>query len=140
MECQNKEIPPGHHNVNGSDSPKNESEQADLFAKMQAEIDDLRRKNDELCNMIQNSQEHKKERTVTKPSAPSSPRRRRAVAVDTPSISDEPTEIESDKSWVLKALGIAAVSVVALILIYNTGLLIPLALIGLGASGLLKAR
>ena len=121
----------------------------DLFAQMQMQIDQLRQENDRLCNMIQTrtevrtahesfDTENRSCATQGRPSTTPRQRRRRAVAVETPAAQAVALEQDNGNSQLLKALGIAVASIAALVIIYNTGLLIPMGLIGLGASGLLK--
>lgn len=130
-------------------SPQGKPEQLDLFAQMQMQIDQLRQENDRLCNMIQTrtevrtahesfDTENRSCATQGRPSPTTRQRRRRAVAVETPAAQAVAIEPDNDNSQLMKALGIAVASIAALVIIYNTGLLIPMGLIGLGASGLLK--
>ena len=53
-------------------------------------------------------------------------------------INPEPLIVNRQTSDTLKALGMVAAATVALIVIYETGLLIPLGLIGLATGGILK--
>ena len=53
-------------------------------------------------------------------------------------ISHQPSAISHQPSATLKAVGMVAAATVALFVIYETGLLIPLGLIGLATGGLLK--
>ena len=53
-------------------------------------------------------------------------------------IDHQPSPISHQTSATLKAVGMVAAATVALLVIYETGLLIPLGLIGLATSGLLK--
>ena len=55
-----------------------------------------------------------------------------------PSIEHQPSDISPQPSATLKAVGMVAAATVALFVIYETGLLIPLGLIGLATGGLLK--
>jgi len=74
------------------------------------------------------------------------PRRQRKprVALDgrtadhTSAIDHQPSGIDHQPSSTMKAIGMVAAATVALFVIYETGLLIPLGLIGLATSGLLK--
>ena len=50
----------------------------------------------------------------------------------------EPLTVNHQTSSTLKAVGMVAAATVALLVIYETGLLIPLGLIGLATSGILK--
>lgn len=54
------------------------------------------------------------------------------------SIEHQPSDIDHQPSSTLKAVGMVAAATVALFVIYETGLLIPLGLIGLATGGLLK--
>ena len=49
-------------------------------------------------------------------------------------------ELEKSERWdnIWKVIGIIVVSIIAIIVLWHTGLIIPLALIGLAASGFLK--
>jgi len=55
-----------------------------------------------------------------------------------PAISHQPSAIYPQPSSTLKAIGMVAAATVALFVIYETGLLIPLGLIGLATGGILK--
>lgn len=74
------------------------------------------------------------------------PRRQRKprVALDgrtadhTSAIDHQPSDIGHQTSSTLKAVGMVAAATVALFVIYETGLLIPLGLIGLATGGILK--
>ena len=57
---------------------------------------------------------------------------------ETSSISPQPSDINRQSSSTLKAVGMVAAATVALLVIYETGLLIPLGLIGLATGGILK--
>ena len=52
--------------------------------------------------------------------------------------SSQPSDISHQTSDTLKAIGMVAAATVALFVIYETGLLIPLGLIGLATGGILK--
>lgn len=56
----------------------------------------------------------------------------------TSSIDHQPSDIDRQSSATLKAIGMVAAATVALFVIYETGLLIPLGLIGLATGGFLK--
>lgn len=56
----------------------------------------------------------------------------------TSAISPQPSDIDRQPSATLKAVGMVAAATVALFVIYETGLLIPLGLIGLATGGILK--
>ena len=53
-------------------------------------------------------------------------------------IDHQPSDIDHQPSSTLKAIGMVAAATVALFVIYETGLLIPLGLIGLATGGILK--
>ena len=53
-------------------------------------------------------------------------------------ISHQPSDIDRQSSVTLKAIGMVAAATVALFVIYETGLLIPLGLIGLATGGIFK--
>ena len=63
--------------------------------------------------------------------------RKAAVALDGRT-AEHTSDISHQSSATLKAAGMVAAATVALLVIYETGLLIPLGLIGLATSGLLK--
>ena len=60
------------------------------------------------------------------------------ISHQTSSIDHQPSAISHQTSSTLKAVGMVAAATVALFVIYETGLLIPLGLIGLATGGLLK--
>ena len=75
------------------------------------------------------------------------PRRQRKTRVErqpsdishqTSDIDLQPSDIDRQTSDTLKAIGMVAAATVALLVIYETGLLIPLGLIGLATGGILK--
>lgn len=84
--------------------------------------------------------------TGDSPREPREPRPRRQrkqrkprVERQEPAISHQPSDIDRHQtSSTLKAVGMVAAATVALLVIYETGLLIPLGLIGLATGGLLK--
>jgi hypothetical protein len=53
-------------------------------------------------------------------------------------VNPEPLTVNHQPSSTLKAIGMVAAATVALVVIYETGLLIPLGLIGLATGGILK--
>ena len=57
---------------------------------------------------------------------------------ETSALSHQPSDASRQTSSTLKALGMVAAATVALFVIYETGLLIPLGLIGLATSGFVK--
>ena len=77
---------------------------------------------------------HRKERKQRKPATRIEPVRRNVITESRNYDTAEPT---SDNGW-LRSAGYLAAASVALFVIYETGLLIPLGLIGLATSGLLK--
>ena len=60
------------------------------------------------------------------------------TAEHTSDIDHQPSAISHQPSSTLKAIGMVAAATVALVVIYETGLLIPLGLIGLATGGILK--
>ena len=85
--------------------------------------------------------------TVNQPKRQRKPRKPRVehqpIPADAPTrslsaISPQPSAITPQPSSTLKAIGMVAAATVALVVIYETGLLIPLGLIGLATGGLLK--
>lgn len=68
------------------------------------------------------------------------PRRQRKPRVERETITNnrEPLTVNHDGRNLLSAVGMVAAATVALFVIYETGLLIPLGLIGLATGGLLK--
>ena len=66
------------------------------------------------------------------------PRPRRQRKPRKPRVEHQPSAISHQPSSTLKAIGMVAAATVALFVIYETGLLIPLGLIGLATGGLLK--
>jgi hypothetical protein len=76
--------------------------------------------------------------TQPRPRRQRKPRKPR-VERQTSDISHQPSDIDRHQpSATLKAVGMVAAATVALFVIYETGLLIPLGLIGLATGGLLK--
>ena len=61
-----------------------------------------------------------------------------AIIHQTSDISHQPSALSHQTSATLKAVGMVAAATVALFVIYETGLLIPLGLIGLATGGILK--
>ncbi len=74
--------------------------------------------------------------------SPREPRQRRQrkprVERQEPAINHQPSDISHQTSATMKAVGMVAAATVALLVIYETGLLIPLGLIGLASGGILK--
>jgi hypothetical protein len=60
------------------------------------------------------------------------------TADHTSAIDHQPSGIDHQPSSTMKAIGMVAAATVALFVIYETGLLIPLGLIGLATGGILK--
>lgn len=82
---------------------------------------------------------------IPQPSTTPTPRPRRQrkprkprVERQSSAISHQTSDIDRHPSSTLKAIGMVAAATVALFVIYETGLLIPLGLIGLATGGLLK--
>ena len=75
--------------------------------------------------------------TQAKPKRQRKPRKPR-VERQPSALSHQPSSISPQPSSTMKAVGMVAAASVALLVIYETGLLIPLGLIGLATSGLLK--
>jgi len=61
-----------------------------------------------------------------------------SISHQTSSIDHQPSDIDHQPSSTLKAIGMVAAATVALVVIYETGLLIPLGIIGLATGGILK--
>jgi len=66
------------------------------------------------------------------------PRKPRVDHQEPITVNPEPLTVNHQSSSTLKAVGMVAAATVALFVIYETGLLIPLGLIGLATGGLLK--
>ena len=95
--------------------------------------------------MRNENEEMKNEVAVDEPVIVDQPRPRRQrkqrkprVERQTSSIDHQPSAISHQSSDTMKAVGMVAAATVALFVIYETGLLIPLGLIGLATSGLLR--
>ena len=73
-----------------------------------------------------------------KPRKPRAERQPSAISPQPSAISPQPSALSHQTSSTMKAVGMVAAASVALLVIYETGLLIPLGLIGLATSGLLK--
>jgi hypothetical protein len=104
------------------------------LAQMQAELEALRRENARLQaeRELQRQLHHSRPRRVSDGQRPDIDRH-----TDEPAQSATARSKPTDRRW-LKPLALAAASVVACIVIYETGLLIPMGLIGLATSGLVK--
>lgn len=66
------------------------------------------------------------------------PRKPRVERQEPITVNHEPLTVNHQTSSTLKAIGMVAAATVALFVIYETGLLIPLGLIGLATGGILK--
>ena len=77
-------------------------------------------------------------RRQRKPRKPRVERQTSSISHQTSSIDHQPSDIDRQPSATLKAIGMVAAATVALFVIYETGLLIPLGLIGLATGGILK--
>ena len=97
-----------------------EPQQLDLFAFQQ-----LQRENERLRQQLSQAQEQPRKPAAVRPPHSACP----AIPLQ---------EDNRDRQNLLKALGMVAAATVALFVIYETGLLIPLGLIGLATGGILK--
>lgn len=77
-------------------------------------------------------------RRQRKPRKPRVERQTSSISHQTSAIDHQPSDIRHQTSSTLKAVGMVAAATVALLVIYETGLLIPLGLIGLATGGILK--
>ena len=77
-------------------------------------------------------------RRQRKPRKPRVERQEPAISHQTSSIEHQPSGIGHQTSSTMKAIGMVAAATMALLVIYETGLLIPLGLIGLATGGILK--
>ena len=77
-------------------------------------------------------------RRQRKPRKPRVEHQPSSISHQTSSIDHQPSAISRQPSSTLKAVGMVAAATVALFVIYETGLLIPLGLIGLATGGILK--
>ena len=73
-----------------------------------------------------------------KPKRQRKPRKPRVERQEPLTVNHEPLTVNRQPSSTLKAIGMVAAATVALLVIYETGLLIPLGLIGLATGGILK--
>ena len=142
---------------------KKEPVELDLFAQMQMQIDqlrvqneELRMKNEEFCNMIQERTEVRtaqdvfdnencscvmqgQNSTTPRPRRQRKPRKPRyEVPAESVAVAISQPEPMINTEDILKWLGLTIGAVVLMIVIFKTGLLIPLGLIGLGLGGILK--
>ena len=76
--------------------------------------------------------------TMNQPKRQRKPRKPRVERQEPITVNPESLTIDHQPSSTLKAIGMVAAATVALFVIYETGLLIPLGLIGLATGGLLK--
>ena len=104
----------------------------------------MQMRNEEL-EMRNENEEIRNEVAVDEPVIVEQPRPRRErkprkprVEHQSSDISPQPSDIDHQPSSTLKAIGMVAAATVALFVIYETGLLIPLGLIGLATGGILK--
>ena len=77
-------------------------------------------------------------RRQRKPRKPRVERQPSGISPQASSISHQTSTIDHQTSSTMKAIGMVAAATVALFVIYETGLLIPLGLIGLATGGILK--
>lgn len=123
-------------NTDGTDCTDNieaarnqcEPQQLDLFAFQQ-----LQQENEQLRLQLSQAQEQPRTRRRCQPRKPAAVRQSNSVCPAIPLQEDN-----HDRQNLLKAVGMVAAATVALLVIYETGLLIPLGLIGLATGGLLK--
>ena len=99
-----------------------------------AELEQLREENQRLQEQIAQMANQPRPRRQCKPRKPRVEHQPIPANAPTRSLS----AISHQPSATLKALGMVAAATVALLVIYETGLLIPLGLIGLASGGLLK--
>jgi hypothetical protein len=97
-----------------------------------AELEQLRAENQRLQEQIAQMANQPRPRRQHKPRKP------RVERQEPLTIDHSPLTANRQTSATLKAVGMVAAATVALFVIYETGLLIPLGLIGLATSGLLK--
>ena len=76
--------------------------------------------------------------TVNQPKRQRKPRKPRVERQEPITVNPEPLTVNHQSSSTMKAIGMVAAATVALFVIYETGLLIPLGLIGLATGGILK--
>lgn len=96
-----------------------------------AELEQLRAENQQLQEQIAQMANQPRPRRQRKPRKP-------RVEHQTSSIDHQPSDASRQTSSTLKAVGMVAAATVALFVIYETGLLIPMGLIGLATGGILK--
>lgn len=105
-----------------------EPQQLDLFAFQQ-----LQQENERLRLQLSQQQAQPRPRRQRQPRKPTAVRQSNSVCPAIPLQEDN-----HDRQNLLKAIGMVAAATVALFVIYETGLLIPLGLIGLATGGILK--
>ena len=105
-----------------------EPKQLDLFAFQQ-----LQQENEHLRLQLSQQQAQPRTRRQRQPRKPAAVRPSHSVCPAIPLQEDN-----HDRQNLLKAIGMVAAATVALFVIYETGLLIPLGLIGLATGGILK--
>jgi hypothetical protein len=107
---------------------QSEPQQLDLFAFQQ-----LQQENERLRLQLSQQQAQPRPRRQRQPRKPAAVRQSNSVCPAIPLQEDN-----RDLKNLFKAVGMVAAATVALFVIYETGLLIPLGLIGLATGGLLK--
>lgn len=105
-----------------------EPQQLDLFAFQQ-----LQQENERLRLQLSQQQAQPRPRRQRQPRKPAAVRQSNSVCPAIPLQEDN-----HDRQNLLKAIGMVAAATVALLVIYETGLLIPLGLIGLATGDILK--
>ena len=115
-----------------------------VAAQMRNEKLEMRNENEEMRNEAAES-ETTTNCTNNEPVIVNQPRPRRQRKPRKPRVEHQPSAIDHQPSAIshqpsatMKAIGMVAAATVALFVIYETGLLIPLGLIGLATGGLLK--
>ena len=104
-----------------------------------AELEQLRAENQRLQEQIAQMANQPRPRRQRKPRKPRVERQSSAIRHQPSDIDRHQTsDIDRHPSSTLKAIGMVAAATVALLVIYETGLLIPLGLIGLATGGILK--
>jgi hypothetical protein len=97
-----------------------------------AELEQLRAENQRLQEQIAQMANQPRPRRQRKPRKP------RVERQEPITVNHEPLTVNRQSSSTMKAVGMVAAVTVALFVIYETGLLIPLGLIGLATGGILK--
>ena len=117
----------------------------EVATQMRNEKLEMRNENEEMRNEVAES-ETTTNCTNNEPVIVNQPRPRRQRKPRKPRVEHQPSAIDHQPSDIdrhqpsstLKAVGMVAAATVALFVIYETGLLIPLGLIGLATGGILK--